>query len=162
MRAGGRHTGQRRGRADPARAVCAVEKLYTLSGVVFDPLPRLGTERPVPADAFALAVCRSTRHEEWAKELLRCPGTEEAQRQMSAIGLSGESEIYPACAELTEAEQRNLEAQKAYFNQATPEWYHLEFNQYADDLIEKYFADEITLDEMVNGLRQKLRMVLWG
>ena len=148
--------------ADPARAVCAVEKLYTLSGAAFDPLPGLGMERPVPADAFALAICRGTRHGEWAKELLRCLGTEESQRQMNAIGLSGESEIYPAYGDLTEAEQRNLEAQKAYFNQARPEWYHLEFNQYAGDLFEKYFADEISLDGLVNGLQLKLRMVLWG
>lgn len=75
-------------RADPARAVCAVEKLYTLSGAAFDPLPRLETERPVLADAFALAVCRSTRHEEWAKELLRCldGGVTAADERHRAVG----------------------------------------------------------------------------
>ena len=30
------------------------------------------------------------------------------------------------------------------------------------DLFERYFADEIALDDLVNGLQQKLRMVLWG
>lgn len=88
--------------------------------------------------------------------------SDNAQKQMCRLGWARDSRMYPAYSELDEAQKRIVEAQKAYLDHAWARWYNLDFMLASGDLFERYFADEITLDEMANGLRQKLRMVLWG
>ena len=88
--------------------------------------------------------------------------SDNAQKQMCRLGWEQDSWMYPTYSELDEAQRHILEAQKAYLGYARARWYNRDFVISSGDLFEKYFADEITLDEMANGLRQKLRMVLWG
>ncbi|MDO4356954.1 MAG: extracellular solute-binding protein [Clostridia bacterium] len=147
---------------NPDGTLYAVDSLYALDGSDFLPLPSVEGTESVTSYTFALAVSRTTEHYDLAMEFLKDYTSEKVQAQSYEVGYGPDSEIYPAYAELTAAEKKQVEVQKAYINRAVPQWRNQEYDVHRAELMEKYLNDEITLDELVSSLQQKLQMVLWG
>lgn len=152
-----------RGAEDVVPVLYSAGFLSGLDGMAFRPLPALeNSAYIVPTQTFSLAVCRKAPHSDWAIAFLKHYVSDDAQKQMCRLGWEQDSRMYPAYSGLDESERTILEAQKAYLGYARARWYNRDFVISSGDLFEKYFADEITLDGLVDGLQQKLRMVLWG
>lgn len=135
----------------------------------FLPLPTIDGKRTAISEPYSLSIVRSSKHIDWALDLLKCYTSDEAQRAdwdpvfvTPNFRLSPGWEENPYFAISTEAERENLRLQQEYVNQSVYLLIDSNFYDHSADLFEQFYDGQIALDELVDGLQQKLQMVQMG
>lgn len=126
-------------------------------------LPGLEGKRIQITETFSLCVMNHSAQHSLAVELLEIYTSDEAASQCYGVRLKADSSLYPAYADYTTEEKQNLERQKGFLQNATlgP---HIDasFSVYTSEQLEKYYADQISIDELISNLQGRLSMILNG
>lgn len=126
------------------------------------PLPLIGQERVIGATTHSLAIAKNSKNAEYALIFLQYVVDDHAQQAQEGIGYARDSEIYECYNDLTAEEKAAVENAKQYIDSAKLKWSSGDFNIFAREQMELYLMDKISIDDLVQGLQQKLQMVLWG
>ncbi|MDO4357457.1 MAG: extracellular solute-binding protein [Clostridia bacterium] len=130
----------------------------------FFPLPSVNGKRMSPTGFTAFSVYVNSAHPELALDFLKCCLSDEAQgiEDWPEIGCAMNSEIYPVYASFSEEQKKNVEAIKQYINEMAVLQYDYDITYFIVRQMMQYCDGEITVDELVDGLQQKLQMALMG
>ena len=135
---------------------------YILTAEDFCPLPQIDGKNVVTGSSASIAIAAGSENIDLALEFLRMYASFEVQSADYAIGLMPDSSCYEAYKAMSKQEQDYIEQRKAYLDQAQYQWNILDFNVYANQQMELYLSDQITVEELSESLQQKLQMILWG
>lgn len=146
----------------PDTVVYTIGRISDLDRTDYLPQPAIAGERTVPAYTYSLALSKSTAQYDLALDFLRCFTSDAVQSQSPFIGLAADTAIYPEYARLQNPLKQQVEAQKEYVDRGVAQWRNNDYHIFQAEQFEKYLNDRISLDELVDSLQQKLRMVIWG
>lgn len=146
----------------PDTVVYTIGRISDLDRTDYLPQPAITGERTVPAYTYSLALSKSTAQYDLAMDFLRCFTSDAVQSQSPFIGLAADTAIYPEYACLQNPLKQQVEAQKEYVDRGAAQWRNNDYHIFQAEQFEQYLNDRISLDDLVDSLQQKLRMVIWG
>lgn len=146
----------------PDTVVYCIGRLTDLDRMDYVPQPSIAGESEVPAYTYSLTLSKSTAQYDLAMDFLKCFTSDEVQSQSPFIGLAADTSIYPEYARLQTPLKQQVETQKAFVNRGVAQWLKGDYNIFQAEQFKKYMNGQISLDELVRTLQQKLQMVIWG
>lgn len=109
-----------------------------------------------------MAISAFSKRKELAAEFLALYAAEENQIDPEGFGFLKDIDLNPAAANLTESERAQLEKSVRQFESVAPLWQNDAFTEVLWEGMRAYIADEIEIEELVERLNQRMRMVIYG
>ncbi len=130
---------------------------------LFLPTPTLEDGTPYEVGyVHGMAISAFSRQKELAVEFLALYAAEENQVDPEGFGVLKDIDLNPAAAGLTESDRLQLEKSVRQFESAAPLWQNDAFTEVLWEGMRAYIADEIEIEELVERLNQRMRMVIYG
>lgn len=145
-------------------SVYTARPMFDINYRPFAPVPAINGSSAPRASIYALCIARATDSYDLAAEFLKYYASDDAQHHYPGIGFAADSKLYPYYGQNDDDPTTVawIEASKQYIDSAQYAWFDVDYYSFAGDEIRRYIDDEVTLDQLVASLTQRLRMVVWG
>ena len=116
----------------------------------------------IPAYVHGLGISRFSTKLDYAVEFLMMYASIDNQIPPVGFGFIKDVSLYPEMKNLTGTQAEQIVKYTEYFEKVSPAWINTEFAIYVTEVLEKYLSDDLTVNDVVDMLNQKVEMIRMG